>query len=112
MYSLSGTAIYFLKGYNADNHIAKMDLNGCNIVDITPPNGFGYMESGLSFSTDSTKIACSTSEIVGYNNGSDIVNADTTVENCEFITASSGGTYYYFIVWSINGTEIYYSFNL
>lgn len=111
IFNPSGTAIYFLKGYNADNHIAKMNLDGSNIIDITSPNNFGYMESGLSFSPDGSKIAFSTTEIVGYNNGSDIVVADTTGENWEFISSSSGGAYYYFPVWSFDGSEIYYSFN-
>lgn len=111
MFNPTGSAIYFFKGFNADNHIAKMNLDGSDPIDITPSNSFGYSEAGLSFSPDGSKIAFSTTDNVGYNNGSDIVIADTTGENWTFITSSSNGQYFYFPSWHPDGTKIYYSYN-
>jgi Tol biopolymer transport system component len=111
VFNPSGSAIYFFKGFNADNHIAKMNLDGSNQIDITPPNSFGYMDLGMSFSPDGSQIAFSTTDNVGYNNGSDIVVADTTGENWNFISSSSNGEYFYFPVWSADGSKIYYSYN-
>jgi hypothetical protein len=78
VYAPDGSSIYFLKGFNADNHIVKMDLDGNNWVDITEPNVFGYAEAGLHFNSDGTKITFYTSEWGGYNGRTEIVvaNAD------------------------------------
>ncbi|MDD4637077.1 MAG: DUF5050 domain-containing protein [Bacteroidales bacterium] len=77
-YNPAGDKIYFLAGYNADDHIVMMDLDGSNWVDITPPNSFGYGEGYFSFSPDGSKIVFYTTHYVGYNKGSDVViaNAD------------------------------------
>ena len=103
IYNPSGTYIYFLKGYNADNHLARMDLDGSNQVDITSVNAFGISEGNMRFSPDGQKIIFITTEYVGYNNGSDIVIADTTGNNWNKITNSTGGAYYYWPVWHPDG---------
>lgn len=41
VYDPTGQYIYFLAGFNADNHIVRMDENGSNLIDITAPNSFG-----------------------------------------------------------------------
>lgn len=76
VYAPDGSSIYFLKGFNADNHYVKMDLDGSNWVDITEPNVFGYSEAGLSFNSDGSKIVFYTSEWGGYNGRTEIVIAD------------------------------------
>lgn len=108
VYNPSGTKIIFQRGYNADNHYVKMDLNGTNWVNITDPNAFGIAEAGLDFSPDGQKIAFMTTEYVGYNNGSDIVVADTTGANWVKLTNSTGGQYFYYPVFHPNGQWIYY----
>lgn len=111
VYSPSGAHIYFSKGYNADNHIVKMDANGANWVDITPPNAFGYSEIHLEFSPDGSKLIFGTTELVGYNNGSDLVIADTTGANWDYITASTGGELWYHAFWHPTNNKLYYSYN-
>ncbi len=76
VYAPDGNSIYFLKGFNADNHYVKMDLDGSNWVDITEPNVFGYAEAGLHFNSDGSKIVFYTSEWGGYNGRTEIVMAN------------------------------------
>lgn len=109
IYNPSGTYIYFSLGYNADNHLARMDLNGANIIDITPPNSFGYMEFGMHFSPDATQLIFSTTEWAGYNNGSDIVISDTLGGNWNRITNSVSGEWFYAPVWHPTNSKVYYS---
>jgi len=111
MYSPNGAHIYFSKGYNADNHIVKMDLNGTNWIDITPPNSFGYIEFNMQFSPDGSKIIFGTSEYTGYNNGSDLVIADTTGANWNVLTASAGGEWWYHAFWHPSNNKLYYTYN-
>ncbi|MFW6327612.1 MAG: TolB family protein [Bacteroidota bacterium] len=40
VFNPAGDKIYFLEGFNADNHIVSMDLDGSNWMDITPSNFF------------------------------------------------------------------------
>lgn len=110
IYNPSGTFIYFSIGYNADNHLARMDLNGSNIVDITPPNAFGYAEFGMRFSPDAQQIVFSTTEWQGYNNGSDIVIADTLGGNWNRITTSVAGEWFHSPYWHPTNNKFYYSY--
>ncbi len=108
-YSPAGDKIYFLAGFNADNHIVMMDLDGSNWVDITPPNNFGYMEGSPSFSPDGQQILFYTSEITGYANGGDLVIANADGSNWQFITASQGGEYFAQAVYHPTNGLIYFS---
>lgn len=111
IYNPSGTYIYLSMGFNADNYIARMNLDGTNLVNITQPNNFGYAEWALHFNDDASKIAFYTTEWVGYGNGSDIVIADTTGENWNKLTNSTNGDYYSFPFFHPTNDKIYYSFN-
>ncbi len=110
IYNPSGTKIYFSEGFNADDHYVMMDLDGSNWVDITPPNTFGYAESGLQFNSDGSKIIFYTSEWLGYNNGMDIVIADADGSNWNKITNSTNGEYYYVAFFHPVNSKIYYSY--
>ena len=110
IYDPTGNYIYVSMGYNADNHYTRMNTDGSNWVDITPPNSFGTSEGGLTFSPDGTKIIFLTTEFVGYNNGSDIIIADLDGSNWNQITTSNGGAYYYFPVWAASN-DVYFSYN-
>jgi TolB protein len=109
IFNPAGDKIYFLAGFNADNHIVMMDLDGTNWVDITPPNSFGYAESNVSFSPDGSKIIFYTSENQGYNNGGDLVIADADGSNWTFLTNSTNGEYYYQAVFHPTADELYYT---
>ncbi|MCC6684769.1 MAG: PD40 domain-containing protein [Bacteroidia bacterium] len=109
MYNPSGTFIYFSLGYNADNHLARMNLDGSNIIDITPANSFGYIEFGMHFNPDATKIIFSTSEWLGYNNGADLVIADTLGGNWTRITNAASGEWFYSPYWHPSNNKLYYS---
>ena len=108
-YNPSGDKIFFEAGFNADNHIVMMDLDGSNWVDITPPNSFGYSEGCLSFNYDGSKIAFYTSEYLGYANGSDIVIADVDGSDWVKITNSIGGEYNYYPVFNVSDDRIFFS---
>lgn len=108
-YSPAGDKIYFLAGFNADNHIVMMDLDGSNWVDITPPNNFGYMEGSLSFSPDGQQIIFYSTENTGYSNGGDLVIANADGSNWQFITSSQGGEYFAQAVYHPTNGLIYYS---
>lgn len=110
MFNPSGTYIYFSLGYNADNHLARMNLDGSNIIDITQPNSFGSMEFGMHFSPDASKIVFSTTDWAGYNNGADIVIADTNGTNWSRITTSTNGEWYHSPVWHKTNNKFYYSY--
>lgn len=110
-YNLSGSHIYFSKGYNADNHIVKMDKNGNNWVDITPPNSFGYSEFYFEFSPDGSKLVFGTTEYTGYSNGSDLVIVDSTGQNWNVLTNSTGGEYWYHGFWNPLNNMLYVSYN-
>ena len=110
IYNPSGTKIYFSEGFNADNHFVMMDLDGSNWVDITPPNTFGYTESGLHFNSDGSKIIFYTSEYLGYDNGMDIVMADADGSNWIKITNSTEGEYYYVAFFHPDNGKVYYSY--
>jgi len=110
IFNPSGTKIYFQAGYNADDYIVMMNPDGTNWVNITEPNSFGDTDYGLHFSADGSKIIFSTTEWVGYQNGSDIVIADADGSNKNKITNSSDGKYYYGPVLNNNGDAIFYSF--
>ena len=111
IYNPSGTYIYFSLGYNADNHIARMNLDGTNWVDITPPNAFGYADFYPQFSPDGQHLVFETTEYVGYNNGSDIIIADTTGANWNRITNSASGEYFYQTAWHPTNNKLYCSYN-
>ena len=110
VYNPAGDKIYFLEGFNADNHIVMMDTNGNNWVDITPPNTFGYAEANIFFSPDGSKIAFFTTENQGYNNGSDLVIADADGSNWNFITNSSNGEYFTQACFHPTNNKLYYSY--
>ncbi len=109
-YNPAGNKIYFLIGYNADDHIAMMDLNGSNWVDITPPNPFGDGEAHFAFNADGSKIVFLTTQYQGYNNGGDLVIIDSIGGNWTRITASAGGDYYYQAQFHPTNGKLYYSY--
>lgn len=109
VFNPAGDKIYFLEGYNADNHIVMMDLDGNNWVDITPPNSFGYAEANIAFSPDGSKIIFYTSENQGYNNGSDLVIANADGSNWNYLTNSTNGDYFSQAVFHPTNDKIYYS---
>jgi Tol biopolymer transport system component len=109
VYNPAGDKIYFLEGFNADNHIVMMDTNGGNWVDITPPNTFGYAESNITFSPDGSQIVFFTSENQGYNNGGDLVIADSDGSNWNFITNSTNGDYYNQASFHPTNNKLYYT---
>ena len=110
IYSPDGSKIYFSKGFNADNYYVMMDLDGTNWVDITDPNTFGYSEWGLHFNSTGDNIIFLTTEWVGYNNGSDIVIADSDGSNWEKITSSTDAKYYYAPTFHPTNNKVYYCF--
>ena len=109
-YNPAGNKIYFQAGFNADDHIVMMDLDGSNWVDITPPgNEFGYMEANLSFSPDGSKIIFFTSEYHGYGNGGDLIIANADGSNWNRITNSAAGEYYYHASFHPSNNKLYIS---
>jgi Tol biopolymer transport system component len=109
-YNRAGDKIYFQEGYNADDHLVMMDLDGTNWVDITPPNSFGIAEANLHFSPDGSKMIFLTTEYVGYNNGSDLIIADTDGSNWNQITTSSGGDWFYQASYHPTLNKLYYTY--
>lgn len=109
-YNRAGDKIYFQAGYNADDHLVMMDLDGTNWVDITPPNLFGMAEANLHFSPDGSKIIFLTTEYVGYNNGSDLIIADADGANWDRITTSSGGDWFYQACYHPTLNKLYYTY--
>lgn len=109
-YNPAGDKIYFQAGYNADDHLVMMDLDGTNWVDITPANSFGIAEGNLHFSPDGSKIIFLTTEYVGYNNGSDLIIADADGSNWDQITTSSGGDWFYQACYHPTLNKLYYTY--
>lgn len=109
-YHPSGEKIYFSEGFNADNYFVMMDLDGTNWVNITEPNEFGYAENGLQFNEDGSKIIFLTTEWVGYDNGSDLVMADSDGSNWTRLTHSENGEYFYFGTFNKFDDKIYYAY--
>jgi Tol biopolymer transport system component len=91
----AGNKIYFQAGFNADEHLATVDINGSNWVDITPVNNFGYADANLFFSPDGTKIIFMNTDRLGYNNGSDLVKANPDGTNWDYITNAASGESYH-----------------
>jgi len=109
-YNPAGDKIYFMAGYNADDHIVMMDLDGSNWVDITPAGyDFGYMEANLSFSPDGSKIIFFTSEYQGYGNGGDLIIANADGSDWNRITNSASGEYYYQASFHPSNSKLYIS---
>ncbi len=108
-YSRDMTKIYFNIGYNADNHLAVMDSNGSNWVDITPPNDFGTTEGGLHLIGDESKVIFHTTEWKGYSNGSDVVEADIDGNNWNRLTNAADDEYFYNPVYHPQSGKIYFS---
>lgn len=94
-FSPAGDKIYFLAGFNADNHIVRMDLDGSNWVDITPPNNFGYAEAFITFNPAGDGLLFFSTEYQGYNNGGDLITTDLDGGNWERLTNSTPGEYFY-----------------
>jgi TolB protein len=109
VFNPAGDKIYFLEGFNADNHIVRMDLDGSNWVDITPDNSFGYSEASIAFSPDGSKMIFFTTENQGYNNGGDLVIADIDGSNWNFLTNSVNGDYFSQAVFHPTNDKLYYS---
>ncbi len=109
-YNPAGDKIYFQAGYNADDHLVMMDLDGTNWVDITPLNSFGTAEANLHFSPDGSKIIFLTTEYVGYNNGSDLVIANADGSNWSRISTSAAGDYYYQACYHPTLNKLYYTY--
>lgn len=110
-YNPAGTKIYFQAGYNADDHIVMMDLDGSNWVDITPAgNNFGYMEGNMSFNADGSKIIFFTSEYHGYGNGVDLIIANADGSEWNRITNSAEREYYYQASFHPSNGKLYISY--
>ncbi len=109
-YNKAGNKIYFQAGYNADDYLVMMDLNGTNWVNITQPNSFGFAEANMHFSPDGSKIIFMTTEYAGYNNGSDLVIADADGANWNRITTSTGGEYFYQAGYHPTLDKLYYTY--
>ncbi len=109
-YGKDGRKIYYSIGYNADNHIAVMDSNGMNSMDITDPNTFGTSEGGFHLSPDNTKLIFHTTEWAGYNNGSDIVESNADGSNWNRLSRAPGNVYYYYPVYNPASGYIYFSY--
>jgi TolB protein len=110
-YNPAGNKIYFMAGFNADDHIVMMDLDGSNWVDITPPGYvFGYMEANLSFSPDGSKIIFFTSEYHGYGNGGDQIIANADGSDWKRITNSAPGEYFYQAGFHPSNSKLYISY--
>lgn len=109
-YNPAGNKIYFQAGYNADDHLVMMDLNGSNWVDITPANSFGIAEANLHFSPDGSKMIFLTTEYVGYNNGSDLIIADTDGSNWNRITTSTAADWFYQACYHPTLNKLYYTY--
>lgn len=106
----TGDKIYFLAGFNADNHIVMMNTDGSNWVDITPANSFGYAEANLFFSPDGSQIIFFTTENLGYNNGSDLVIANADGSNWNYISSAVSGEYFYQACFHPTTGKLYYTY--
>ena len=91
----AGDKIYFQAGFNADDHLATIDVNGSNWVDITPVNTFGYTDANLFFNHDGTKIIFMNTDRLGYNNGSDLVVANPDGTGWDYLSNAANGESYY-----------------
>ncbi len=109
-YTKDGRKIYYSIGYNADNHIAVMDSNGMNSVDITDINIFGTSEGGFHLNPDNSKLIFETTEWKGYNNGSDIVESNADGSNWNRLTLAPDNVYFYYPVYNPKSGYIYFSY--
>ncbi len=107
VFNPSGDQIYFLEGLNADNHIMRMNPDGSDWKEITPPNEFGYAETYLNFRPDGGKLIFTTSEWTGYGGYTDIVTCDPGGGDWNRLT--NGEKYSYSACYSPDGSQIYYA---
>lgn len=109
VYSPDGLSIYFLKGYNADNHVARLIPGQGSWVDITPPNTFGTAEANISFTPDGQNLVFMSTEYHGYNNGADLIMTDLDGGNWERKTISPDKEYHYQAVFHPQSWDIYHT---
>lgn len=91
----AGDRIYFQASLNANDHLAAINIDGTNWVDITPANTFGNAEANLFFKPDGSKILFFNTDRLGYNNGSDLVVANPDGTNWIYISNALSGESYY-----------------
>jgi TolB protein len=103
----SGEKIYFLAGFNADDHLAMINTDGTGWVDITEVNTFGYGEANIFFNADGSKMTFFTTENLGYNNGGDLVKANTDGTNWTYLSNAAPGEYYYQASFHPNNGKLY-----
>jgi Tol biopolymer transport system component len=109
-YNPAGTKIYFQAGFNADDHIVMMDLDGSNWVDITPPNSFGYTDANLFFSPDGKTIIFYNTDNKGYSNGGDLVIANADGTNWNTITNAVDKEYFYQACYHPSNGKLYFTY--
>jgi len=109
LFNPSGTRIYFLEGFNADNHIVSMNPEGSDWIDITSPNEFGYTESYLNFNPDGSKLVFTTTEWNGYNGPFDVVTCNADGSEWERLTFSTDGEgSSYSACFSADGSKLFF----
>lgn len=91
----SGEKIYFQAGFNADDHLAMINPDGTGWTDITEANVFGYTEANIFFNADGSKMTFFTTEKLGYNNGGDLVMANTDGSNWTYLNDAVPDVYFY-----------------
>jgi Tol biopolymer transport system component len=105
----SGNKIYYLQGFNADNHIMMMNTNGTDRVDITPANEFGYNESSFNFNPAGDRLVFATSEWGGYSGPIDIVSCAADGSDWQRLTnGPEGDRRSYFPSYNGAGNQIIY----
>ena len=91
----SGEKIYFQAGFNADDHLAMINPDGTGWTDITEANVFGYTEANMFFKADGSKLTCFTTEKLGYNNGGDLVLANSDGSDWTYLNDAVPDVYFY-----------------
>ena len=111
-YNPSGTKIYYLQSSNGNNHIVMMDLDGSNLVSITPTNTYGTVDLYPSFTADGTKMVFSTSENTGNGGKLELYTADVDGQNWQKITACINDDNSDFPVFDpLNNSRLFFTYN-
>ena len=106
----SGSFIYFSAGLNADNHFVRMNTDGTNWVNITAPNSFGDNDFHLQFNADGSKMIFAATQWRGYNNGSDLVLADSDGSNWVKLSDAIDQEYFYQAIFHPTEDKLYFSY--
>lgn len=112
LYNHDASKIYMSRGFNADNHIVMMDLDGSNWVDITPENEFGYSDGYFNFSPDGSKLVFYTAEWGGYGGILEIVTCNADGSDWQRLTtAQSSDEFNILPSFNRQGNMVYFSSN-